>query len=615
MIDKFYNLNKNVQSALLIVLFFVGFFTMFNKGLVLALIPWAILVYLNYKLNGKEGLHILPLISAAIVLYSLLIAIDKHKHLSDWEGVVSFFGWVIFLGSAFAIKVLGLFSSSPADAVLGKEYIHDLNNISSFPNMKHQEGGYTFSTISEIKNFTNQGILIDNFNYYPLVEKYVRDTKYLEEAKKISINLNPINFTRTFLIFGAMGSGKTEFFHSIINQNGFNRKLIHDIKGDFVEKWYDSEKDFIFNPYDTRGVNWDIWKELDENASLVESFIGNLLESQSEEKDFFTSSAKRVIIDFFMKINYTKKDSTSEEKWVYLNDEIENYKKEADGDKTKGSIYQTMELVIELFTYMAWHSRQNKKSFTIKQFLNGNGTLYLLNNSSVSTKLTPLFTGFVSLFTEILLSQADTKDNLTLMLLDEYLSMKFEKQTRLKLLTQVRSKGGCLMLGLQFLPKHDKEHQQLLDSSAFGKLIFQLNDNETISHIINSISDITYVSYSEGTSTNTSSSGGIATGSSGGSSSNYSEKSKKLLSTEHLQSMPKYSHLSIFASDKILYLGYTPPVNNLTVKNKNFDMLKQDEYYKSKYDIAHGKDDKEQLDEIEREISKLESELYLEEEK
>ena len=615
MIDKFYNLNKNVQLALFVVLFLAGFFTVFNKGLVLALIPWSIFLYLKFKLDGKEGLvlGLLP-IAGVIVLYSGLIAIDKHKHLSDGEGVIAFFGWALISMYALAVK-LGYFDNSTTDAVLGKKYIEDLNNISSFPNMKHQEGGYTFSTISEIKNFSNHGILIDNFNYYPLVEKYVRDTKYLEESKKISINLNPINFTRTFLIFGAMGSGKTEFFHSIINQNGFNRKLIHDIKGDFVEKWYDSEKDFIFNPYDTRGVNWDIWKELDENASLVESFIGNLLESQAEEKDFFTSSAKRVIIDFFMKINYTKKDSTSEEKWVYLNDEIENYKKEADGDKTKGSIYQTMELVIELFTYMAWHSRQNKKSFTIKQFLNGNGTLYLLNNSSVSTKLTPLFTGFISLFTEILLSQTDTKDNLTLMLLDEYLSMKFEKQTRLKLLTQVRSKGGCLMLGLQFLPKHDKEHQQLLDSSAYGKLIFQLNDNETISHIINSISDITYVSYSEGTSTNTSSSGGIATGSSGGSSSNYSEKSKKLLSTEHLQSMPKYSHLSIFSSDKILYLGYTPPVNNLTVKNKNFDMLKQDEYYKLKYNLDHNKDDEEQLDEIEREISKLENELYLEEQK
>jgi len=607
MMEKFYSLNKNIQLTLIVVLFIIGFFTVFNKALILSLIPFSIFAYLKFKLDGKDGLFRgLMYISMVIAVYSMLSSLGKgHRH-SDWEGVLIFFGWVGMIISAIAMKI-GYFEKSTADSVLGKEYVDDLDNVSSFPNMKNQEGGYIFSTISEIKKFSSPGILVDNFNYYPLVEKYVKDKKDLEKAKETTINLEPINFTRTFLIFGAMGSGKTEFFHSIINQDGFNRKLIHDLKGDFVEKWYDGEKDFIFNPYDTRGVNWDIWEELNENTALVESFIGNLLESQAEEKDFFTSSAKRVIIDFFMKVNYTKNDATSEEKWEYLNNEIENYKKEADGDKTKGSIYQTMELVIELFTYMAWHSKQNKKSFTVKQFLEGNGTLYLLNNSSVSTKLTPLFTGFISLFTEILLSQSDTKENLTLMLLDEYLSMHFEKQTRLKLLTQVRSKGGCLMLGLQFLPKHDKEHQQLLDSSAYGKLIFQLNDNETVTHIINSISDITYVAYSGGSSSNTSSSGGLATGSSGGSSSNYSEKSKKLLSTEHLQSMPKYSHLSIFSSEKILYLGYTRPVENLTVKNKNFNLLKQDDYYKSKY--VESTPDEEELNNIEKEIAELEADL------
>ena len=611
MIEKFLNLNKTIQTGILIILFIVGWSIAFNKSLFLALIPFSIFVFLNFKRGGKDDLiKSIAGVAMFIVFYSMLLSLKKSYHFSGLEGVLIFFSWILVVIIGIALKS-GYLDKDTADAVLGREYIDDIENVSSFPNMKDQEGGYKFSTIKEIKDFSSTGVLVDNFNYYPLTEKYVKNKKHLDEVKEIKINVKPINFTRTFMVLGAMGSGKTEFFHSIINQKGFNRKLIHDIKGDFVEKWYDSEKDFIFNPYDTRGVNWDIWEELNENTALVESFIGNLMESQAEEKDFFTSSAKRVIIDFFMKVNYTKNDATSEEKWGYLNDEIENYRKEADSDKTKGSIYQTMELVIELFTYMAWHSKQNKKSFTVKQFLEGNGTLYLLNNSSVSTKLTPLFTGFISLFTEILLSQADTKDDLTLMLLDEYLSMNFEKQTRLKLLTQVRSKGGCLMLGLQFLPKHDKEHQQLLDSSAYGKLIFQLNDSETVTHIINSISDITYVAYTEGHSSNSSSSGGIPNSSSGGWSTNYSEKNKKLITTEHLQSMPKYSHLSIFSSDKILYLGYTYPVENLSAKNKNFILLKQDDYYKSKYNTGKNISTKEELDHVEEEIKKLEQELSI----
>jgi type IV secretory pathway TraG/TraD family ATPase VirD4 len=447
-----------------------------------------------------------------------------------------------------------------------------------------------------------------------MVEKYVLNKKHLSESKEISIRTEPLNFTKTFLVLGSMGSGKTEFFHSILNQHKFNRNIIHDIKGDFVQKWYNPKTDFIFNPYDERGINWDLWQELKESPALVESFIGNLMESQTEEKDFFTASAKKVIIDFFMKINYQCSDKTSAEKWVYLNKEIEAYKEDSESNKTKSSIYQTMDLVIELFSYMAWHSEQGKQSFTINKFLKGHGTLFLLNNSSVATKLTPLFTGFLSLFTEILLSQSDTKENLTLILLDEYLSMSFEKQTRLKLLTQIRSKGGCLMLGMQYLPKHDMEHQQLLDSSSYAKLIFQISDNETINHIIDNISDITYVSLSEGSSK---SNVGIMDSlvskesASNGTSTNKSENTKKLLSSSHLQSMPAYSHLSIISSEKILYLGYTEMVKNLIAKNNHFEPINQNDYYRTKYSdskVTTSKDE-DRLKDINDEIKQLEREL------
>ena len=563
-----------------------------------------IVSYFSYKLHNKEGLFSSAFVGSFIfVIYSITTNLD---HVSPLIQLTVVFAWFIFIILAIIFR-FGKGNSS----ILDKEEIYSLNDISSFPNEKEQEDGYKFSTIKELKKF-DSGIKVDNFNYYPIVEKYVKNKKHLTASKEVSIKLNPLSFTKTFLVLGSMGSGKTEFFHSILDQDKFKRNIIHDVKGDFVEKWYNPQTDFIFNPYDTRGVNWDLWEELKQTPALVESFINNLMETQTEEKDFFTASAKKVIIDFFMKINYQYSDKSSEEKWVLLNKEIEEYKKDSESNKTKGSIYQTMDLVVELFTYMAWHSEQNKRSFTINDFLKGNGTLYLLNNSSVASKLTPLFTGFISLFTEILLSQPDTKENLTLILLDEYLSMSFEKQTRLKLLTQVRSKGGCLMLGMQYLPKQDMEHQQLLSSSAYAKLIFQINDNETINHIIDNISDITYVSTSIGTSQ---SAGIVETGfiiqSASSSNTNKSENTKKLLSSEHLQSMPQYSHLSIIASEKVLYLGYTEMVKNLTAKNNHFEPINQNDYYISKYnaDQLDIQDNEDKLKDINDEIKQLELEL------
>lgn len=588
--------------------FLIGIIFLFLKLPELSFFIFLFAIYVSFQVYGKYGMFV------SIFFTSLLFSINSYFLKYD----ASKFILVITLASYLFVFISFIYIkfSGKNNSIFNEEPIFSLDDISSFPQENKQHRGYKFSTIKELKRF-NTGIRIDNFNYYPIIEEHVINKKHLQEAKDISIKIDNLNFTKTFLILGAMGSGKTEFFHSIINQDAFKRKVIHDVKGDFVEKWYDDKKDFIFNPYDKRGVNWDLWEELKQSPGLVENFVDNLMKEQTDEKDFFTASAKKVIIDFFMEINYQNINKTSQEKWELFNKKIETYKIDSESNKTKGSIYQTMDLVTDIFSYLEWHTRQNKKNFTINDFLQSDGTLFLLNTASVSNKLTPLFTGFISLFTDILLSKPDTKENLTLILIDEYLSMTFEKQTRLKLLTQVRSKGGCLMLGMQYLPKSDIEHQQILDSSCYGKLIFQINDNETINHIIDSISDITYASVSGGTNTNKGSIGaGLLPETSTGRNNTESENTKKLLTSEHLKSMPQYSHISIFSSEKLLYLGYTPLVENLILKNLNFDAINQNEYYASKYitDCENNhivQNTQKELEEVEAEIKQLENELKI----
>jgi len=611
MIEKIENMSETQKNLIGKAMFSLTIIFLFLGLPEISLLFILLTAYGAYKIYGKYGLiAVIYAGSLLFVVNHIVIMLANNVYrLSEITSLATIISWLVVIIGFIYMKFM------PSNgSILDKEGMFSLNDISSFPKENEQEEGYKFSTIKELKKFDN-GIKIDNFNYYPIVEKYVLNKKHLAESKKTSIRIKPLNFTKTFLVLGSMGSGKTEFFHSILNQHQFNRNIIHDIKGDFVEKWYNPKIDFIFNPYDERGVNWDLWNELKESPALVESFIGNLMESQTEEKDFFTASAKKVIIDFFMKIHYQHSDKSSTEKWILLNKEIEIYKEDSESNKTKSSIYQTMDLVIELFSYMAWHSEQGKQSFTINKFLNENsGTLFLLNNSSVATKLTPLFTGFLSLFTEILLSKSDTKENLTLILLDEYLSMSFEKQTRLKLLTQIRSKGGCLMLGMQYLPKHDMEHQQLLDSSSYAKLIFQISDNETINHIIDNISDVTYVSLSKGTSNSSVTiMDSMVSKESGskGTNTNRAENTKKLLSSSHLQSMPAYSHLSIIASEKILYLGYTEMVKNLIAKNNHFEPIDQNDYYRTKYtdSVTITSQNEDRLKDINDEIAQLEREL------
>ena len=455
--------------------------------------------------------------------------------------------------------------------VTATKKIEDLDEITSYPVTTNQTSGYTFSMVKEVKQFSQGGeVYIDHFDYYPDMEGVAR-TADLKQAKKTEVKIKRLDFTKTIMTLGGMGSGKTEFFHSILNQRAFNRAIIHDVKGDFVQKWYNEETDYIFNPYDERGFVWNIWAEMDENEALIESFVNNLMNTHTEEKDFFTGSAKKVVINMFMQVHYMHQDATPQEKWRELNKLIKEYGEQGADDKTKSSIYQTMELIIDLFEFFEYQSGlEGVKQFSFSEFLSGNGTLFLLNNPSVSKKLNPLFTSFVGLLIEKLLSREDTKEDLSLLLLDEYLSLNFEKETRLKLLTQIRSKGGCTILGLQFMPKKDKEHEQLLDSSCYGTIIFKLNDNETIKHIIESMGEIEYISYQE------SENGGKA------SSFTKSTKNKKFLTTEHLQSMPQYTHLSLFLGEPIIYLGYTHLVE-LEAKYPNFIKADMKPFYEYKF--------------------------------
>jgi hypothetical protein len=451
----------------------------------------------------------------------------------------------------------------------------DTKGLSSYPNPKKLKQGYSWTYIDKIKELLSysqeqKNIYIDNFR----VDRDIPNKSKVEQTQTF---INPLDTTKTILALGKMGSGKTEFFNSVLAQNEdfniYNREVIHDVKGDFTQKFYDENTDFIFNPYDNRGCYWDIWEDMKESESLVMSFILNLIEYHQKEKDFFSSSASSELSKFFVKTHFTNIDKSSSEKWIIFLNEIEKYKNECGDDRTKTSIYANMELGIETFKLFAWQSAQsNIKKFTLKEFLNSKGRLILLNNSSYSKKLYPLFTGFVAMLIEMMLSKDDTKEDLTLLLLDEYLSIKFDEDVRLKLQTQIRSKGGCLLIGVQYIEMQDKKAKQLLDSSKFATLVFNTADSETVQHLCQSFGNVIYEKQKE-SRTRTS-----AKESSSSRTVNIEDKTEPFITPKHIQSMPEYHHLTLIPEKEIFYLGYTPLVELETI-NEAFEKRDLTGYY------------------------------------
>ncbi len=504
-------------------------------------------------------------------VFILFLAIEFINEPSLYNGDMWFL--IIFVLVYFMLLVWALGLS---DKIVN----FDKYGLSSFVNPKHLSQGYLWSYVKDITtklafNEEKKNLYIDNFR----LDRDIPNKEIIEQTQTF---INPLDTTKTILALGKMGSGKTEFFNSILAQNDtfdlYNREIIHDVKGDFTQKFYDKDTDFIFNPYDSRGCYFDIWQDMKESESLVISFITNLIESNLKEKDFFSSSASSELSQFFVKTHFMHKDKSSCEKWIILLNEIEKYKDECGDDRTKTSIYANMELGIEMFKLFAWQSAQsNIKVFTLKDFLNSKGRLILLNNATHSKKLYPLFTGFVAMLIEIMLSKEDTKEDLSLLLLDEYLSIKFDDEIRLKLQTQIRSKGGCLLIGIQYIDMQNMKSKQLLDSSKFATLVFNVSDNETIKHLCSAYGTVHYEKHKESKQKSVS-----KDGSSSSRTQSIEEKQENFLTPKHIQSMPEFHHLTLIPEKEIFYLGYTPLVELETI-NKAFEKRDLTSYYEFIY--------------------------------
>ena len=197
-----------------------------------------------------------------------------------------------------------------------------------------------------------------------------------------------------------------------------------------------------------------------------------------------STTTSYLLAELFKKVNFTSSDLTSAQKWGKFIDLVEAYRLNFNEDKTKQNIWQLLEPLLINIKIMAYYTinNSNKKSFSLYEWANNkNSRLFLLNEVNYTKSLNPFFSGFLSCLIEILLAKPDTKSDLTLMIFDNYLSLKLDEDVRLKMLSQAKNKGCCLVLGVQL---YDKEQQDLFSGSTYAKFIFNTNDDGTIKRLV-----------------------------------------------------------------------------------------------------------------------------------
>jgi len=124
--------------------------------------------------------------------------------------------------------------------------------------------------------------------------------------------------TMNTLISGAPGSGKTQLFSRVFeNIRARNCKTIcHDFKGDYVERFYDPQKDLIFNPLDRRSLPWRIFNEIGTIMDL-QAVSHSLIPISVGDQKFFNDAAREVFAGL-LRYAWIGKRTTNRDIWEFV---------------------------------------------------------------------------------------------------------------------------------------------------------------------------------------------------------------------------------------------------------------------------------------------------------
>jgi type IV secretory pathway TraG/TraD family ATPase VirD4 len=323
--------------------------------------------------------------------------------------------------------------------------------------------------------------------------------------------------TMHFFTIGRPGCGKSQLFYRIIQKvmERGDKAVIYDFKGDQVAKFFDSEEHILFNPFDSRCANWNIFNEI-ESPLDIRSISNSLIPITGS--DPYWSNAARDVFSGILTACYQAGRGTNEE--VYkccnmpakdLSDFLTRYKgaetatRHLAQDKAAQSILSVMGSSTQCFEYL----RNISGDFSIKKWATDDKdrrSVFLTNYSEISDTIRPVLSLFIELAGKRVLSLPDDRQRRFFFFIDEFGTLN-NLPTIPVMLTNGRSKGVSVWIAIQDMGQiekiYGKETSQTILNSCATTFTFAVNDPYTADYLSRKIGDreIRQTNVSESTGT------------------------------------------------------------------------------------------------------------------
>ena len=321
------------------------------------------------------------------------------------------------------------------------------------------------------------------------------------------------------MVIGANGVGKTVLISDLVEQiraRG-DKAIIYDKKCDYIRWFYNEEKDFILNPFDERGIKWNLLGEMENIGHikpLTQAFIPDK-PNHSGDSGIWEGAARVALSGILEKMVLDNKTLTNKEIVdQVLKRDMKDVAKLVQGTHAQSILdVNSPKTASSVLFVIAAHlntlrltSGTIKESFSIRKWVQDkqrDSILFITSQEDLSSELIPLQTAWLEIAISSILSNNNHGNQKTWIILDELPTL--QKIPSLgKGLSVSRSYGGCFVLGVQNIAqmreRYGKNQTEDLSSECNTRCIFKSNDPDTARWMAQNIGQSEVREFNEGLS-------------------------------------------------------------------------------------------------------------------
>lgn len=336
------------------------------------------------------------------------------------------------------------------------------------------------------------------------------ESKKVKPFMKIhkSLSLAKTKWTRHILIYGSVGSGKSQILLPIIQQifSANHKAILYDIKGDITSYFKNA---LLISPWDARSAIWDIAKDIctrDAAQEFATAMIPN------EGKDPFWSNAGQFLLtgilfslqvekgikwgwkDLSDRCNYDAEKLLALMKKYYPKGA--NVIADPTSDKTN-SVISTLAAMTRLIDDLAfaWGETQGRETFSLREWIRDDytGKRQIILQAGKGEKLTGAYiAAMINAVVPEIISPAMSADEMgrtLFFVLDEFTSLsKIKIQP---LIDKGRDRGCCVVLAFQDIAQvrrvYGADDAKSITSMVGTHIVCQVGAGETREFVANQI--------------------------------------------------------------------------------------------------------------------------------